>query len=86
MRFKAKIAEEEQRLLAEYVEATSAYAKAARQLERGRTVASKVEYERLFEICEDERGACEETRLALQSLNTASDFDSQLADYASRYI
>jgi hypothetical protein len=66
MRFKTKIAEEKQRLLAEYTKATGCYAKAARQLERA--AGTQVEYQNLFEICEDERGACEDTRLALESL------------------
>src|ERR1700723_747323 len=68
MRLKAKIPEEELRLLSEYTEATSSYAKAARQLERGRPTTTAIEYQRLLEICEDEREACEETRLALESL------------------
>jgi hypothetical protein len=72
MRFKAKIPKEELRLLSEYTEATNSYAKAARQLERGRLTTTAVEYQRLLEICEDERQACEETRLALESLSIAS--------------
>ena len=76
MWFKAKTAEEERRLLTEYTEATSSYAKAARQLERRRATASAVEYHRLYEICEDEREACENTRLALQSLRAVSGLGS----------
>jgi hypothetical protein len=68
MWFETKVIGEEQRLLAEYTEATSCYAKAARQLEKRRAAASSVEYQSLIEICEDERGACEDTRLALEAL------------------
>jgi hypothetical protein len=72
MWFKAKITEAEQLLLTQYTEATSSYAKAARQLERRRATSTAGEYLRLIEICEDERGACEDTRLALESLHAAS--------------
>jgi hypothetical protein len=68
MWFETKITDDEQRLLAEYTEATSSYAKAARQLEKRRAASSAVEYQGLLETCEEERGACEDTRLALEAL------------------